>query len=188
MTLTPADEKHIGDILSFWFEVISPEKWFTKSAEFDQQLREKFEPLILQALNGQLDRWVADSNGCLALILLLDQMTRNIYRDTPKAFAGDEIACALSLRATADQTIERQESEAKRQFFLMPMMHSEDIAIQENSLPLFKKHTAERTYVYAIRHRDIIAHFGRFPHRNAILGRPSTAEETEFLAGPNSSF
>ncbi|MGB2487154.1 MAG: DUF924 family protein, partial [Candidatus Puniceispirillaceae bacterium] len=143
---------------------------------------------VIQALNGQLDRWAADSNGCFALILLLDQMTRNIYRDTPKAFAGDEIACALSLRAAADKTIDQQESEAKRQFFLMPMMHSEDITIQENSLPLFKKHTTERTYDYAIRHRDIVARFGRFPHRNVILGRPSTDEETELLAGPNSSF
>ena len=188
MALTPSDQKHIENIITYWFEKISPEQWFTKSAEFDQQLREAFEPLVIQALNGQLDRWAADSNGCLALILLLDQMTRNIYRDTPKAFAGDEIACALSLRAAADKTIDQQESEAKRQFFLMPMMHSEDINIQENSLQLFKKHTAERTYDYAIRHRDIVARFGRFPHRNIILGRPSTDEEIEFLARQGSSF
>lgn len=188
MSITPSDQKHIENILTYWFKTISPKQWFTKSVEFDQQLREAFEPLVAQALNGQLDRWAADNKGCLALILLLDQMTRNIYRDTPKAFAGDEIACALSLRAEKDNIIEQEESEAKRQFFLMPMMHSEDLSIQENSLPLFKKYTSERTYDYAIRHRDIVARFGRFPHRNAILGRPSTEEEIAFLAGPNASF
>ena len=188
MTLTSIDENHINRVLSFWFEEITPEYWFTKSTDFDKRLETQFEALVLQALNGQLDRWAGGNDGCLALILLLDQMTRNIYRDTPKAFAGDEIACALSLRAAADKKIEAESQEAKRQFFLMPMMHSEDITIQENSLPLFKKHTAEKIYDYAIRHRDIVARFGRFPHRNVILGRPSTDEETDFLAGPNSSF
>jgi uncharacterized protein (DUF924 family) len=188
MTLTSTDENHINSVLSFWFEEITPENWFTKSADFDKRLETQFEKLVLQALNGQLDRWAGNSDGCLALILLLDQMTRNIYRETPKAFAGDEIACALSLRAAADKKIEAESYEAKRQFFLMPMMHSEDIAIQDASLPLFKAHTSERTYDYAIRHRDIVARFGRFPHRNAILGRPSSDEEIIFLKEPKSSF
>ncbi|MBL6605301.1 MAG: DUF924 domain-containing protein [Alphaproteobacteria bacterium] len=188
MTLNAGDESQINAILSFWFEEITPEHWFTKNDDFDQQLKYRFEALVTQALNGQLDRWAANSDGCLSLILLLDQMTRNIYRDTPKAFAGDEIACALSLRAAADKRIETESQEAKRQFFLMPMMHSEDIAIQDASLPLFKEHTSERTYDYAVRHRDIVARFGRFPHRNAILGRPSTDAEITFLKEPNSSF
>ncbi len=188
MALAPTDENYVNSVLSFWFEEIKPEHWFTKSTDFDKLLEAKFEALVLQALNGQLDRWAGNSDGCLALILLLDQITRNIYRDTPKAFAGDEIACALSLRAAADKKIEGESGEAKRQFFLMPMMHSEDLAIQDASLPLFKTHTSERTYEFAIRHRDIIARFGRFPHRNAILGRPSSDEEIAFLKEPNSSF
>ena len=188
MTITTSDKRQIQQILSFWFEEITPEHWFTKSDDFDQLLRDQFEGLVIQGLNGQLDRWAAEKQGCLALILLLDQMTRNIYRDTPKAFAGDEIALALSLRAVAQKWVEEEEMEAKRQFFLMPMMHSEDIDIQEKSLPLFSAHTSEHTYNYAARHRDIVARFGHFPHRNAILGRPSSAEEIAFLAEPNSSF
>ncbi len=188
MTITTSDKRQIQQILSFWFEEITPEHWFTKSDDFDQLLRDQFEGLVIQGLNGQLDRWAAEKQGCLALILLLDQMTRNIYRDTPKAFAGDEIALALSLRAVAQKWVEEEEMEAKRQFFLMPMMHSEDIDIQEKSLPLFSAHTSGRTYDYAARHRDIVARFGHFPHRNAILGRPSSAEEIAFLAEPNSSF
>ena len=188
MTLTSIDENHINRVLSFWFEEITPEYWFTKSMDFDKRLETQFEALVLQALNGQLDRWAGGSDGCLALILLLDQMTRNIYRDTPKAFAGDEIACALSLRTAADRKIEAESHEAKRQFFLMPMMHSEDLTIQDASLPLFKAHTPERTYDYAVRHRDIVARFGRFPHRNTILGRPSSDAEIAFLKEHNSSF
>ena len=188
MTITTSDKRQIQQILSFWFEEITPEHWFTKSDDFDQLLRDQFEGLVIQGLNGQLDRWAAEKQGCLALVLLLDQMTRNIYRDTPKAFAGDEIALALSLRAVAQKWVEEEEIEAKRQFFLMPMMHSEDIDIQEKSLPLFSAHTSEHTYNYAARHRDIVARFGHFPHRNAILGRPSSAEEIAFLAEPNSSF
>ena len=188
MPSTHSDKDVISGILNFWFEEISPEFWFKKDIAFDNQLKQQFGPLVEQALAGQLDKWADHSEGRLALILLLDQMTRNIYRDTPKAFAGDDMACALSLRSVADGYLETEDDIDKRHFLLMPMMHSEDITIQENSLPLFKKHTAERTYDYAIRHRDIVARFGRFPHRNAILGRPSTDEEKEFLAGPNSSF
>ena len=188
MTLTSIDENHINRVLSFWFEEITPENWFTKSTDFDKRLATQFETLVLQALNGQLDRWAGGSDGCLALILLLDQMTRNIYRDTPKAFAGDEIACALSLRAAADKKIEAESHEAKRQFFLMPMMHSEDLNIQKQSLPLFKALTSENTYDYAVKHHDIIERFGRFPHRNHILNRPSSNEELAFLTQQGSSF
>ena len=114
-------------------------------------------------------------SGCLALILLLDQMTRNIYRDTPKAFAGDEIALALSLRAVAQKWVENEEIEANGNF-----PHANDAFrryyIQEKSLPLFSNYTSARTYDYAVRHRDIVARFGHFPHQNVILGRPSSTE------------
>ena len=182
------DEKSIQAILVFWFKEISPESWFKKDALFDAMLTQQFGRNIEQALAGQLDKWAQNKDGRLALILLLDQMTRNIFRNTPKAYCGDEIACALSLRSVADGFLETEKNVHKRQFFLMPMMHSEDLDIQKQSLPLFKALTSENTYDYAIRHHDIIERFGRFPHRNHILNRPSSNEELEFLTQQSSSF
>ena len=183
-----SDEKFIHDILAFWFEEISPETWFKKDALFDDMLMQKFGRVIEKALAGRLDKWAQNKDGRLALILLLDQMTRNIFRNTPKAFSGDEIACALSLRSVADGFLEKEKNVDKRQFFLMPMMHSEDLKIQKQSLPLFQALTSENTYGYAIRHHDIIERFGRFPHRNQILNRPSSNEELAFLTQHGSSF
>lgn len=188
MPSTHSDKDVISGILNFWFEEISPEFWFKKDIAFDNQLKQQFGPLVEQALAGQLDKWADHSEGRLALILLLDQMTRNIYRDTPKAFAGDDMACALSLRSVADGYLETEVDIDKRHFLLMPMMHSEDIHIQKQSLPLFKTFTKPMTYDYAVKHHDIVERFDRFPHRNSILGRPSTEEENEFLKQPGSSF
>ena len=188
MPSTHRVEHALSDILNFWFEDISPEAWFTKDAQFDQQLKQRFGDLVEKALAGQLDKWAENGDGRLALILLLDQMTRNIFRDTPRAFAGDEMACALSLRSVAEGILESEPNIHKRQFMLMPMMHSEDLEIQTRSLPLFKAFTLEMTYDYAVKHYEIVERFGRFPHRNSILGRPSTVEETEFLKQPGSSF
>ena len=182
------DEKSIKAILDFWFKEISPESWFKKDPLFDAMLTQQFGRNIEQALVGQLDKWAQNKDGRLALILLLDQMTRNIFRNTPKAFSGDDIACALSLRSVADGFLETEENMHKRQFFLMPMMHSEDLDIQKQALPLFKDLTSQNTYDYAIRHHDIIERFGRFPHRNQILNRPSSNEELEFLTQQGSSF
>ena len=176
------------DVLEFWFSESVPEDWFTKSDAFDRQIETRFGELVERALLAQLDSWSANPLSRLALIILLDQFTRNIYRDTPRAFAGDDMALGICLTAVADGQLENEEETAKRQFLLMPMMHSEDIDIQDQSLALFKTYTSERTYDYAVMHRDIIARFGHFPHRNAILGRPSTPEETAFLKEPNSSF
>ena len=181
-------EKSIQSILDFWFEEISPEFWFKKDEFFDNMLTQKFGGMIDQALAGQLDKWAKNKDGRLSLILLLDQMTRNIFRNTPKAFSGDEIACALSLRSVADGFLKTEKNVHKRQFFLMPMMHSEDLKIQKQSLPLFKALTSENTYNYAIRHHDIIERFGRFPHRNEVLNRPSSTEELAFLSQRDSSF
>ena len=183
-----ANKKSIHAILVFWFEEISPESWFKKDASFGDILKQQFGRTLGQALAGQLDKWAQNKDGRLALILLLDQMTRNIFRDTPKAFSGDEIACALSLRSVADGFLEIEKNLHKRQFFLMPMMNSEDLEIQKKSLPLFKALTSENTYDYAIRNHNIIERFGRFPHRNHILNRPSSNEELEFLAQQASSF
>ena len=176
-----------AEVLEFWFTECSPEQWFTKDDGFDRTLATRFGDTVDAGLAGRLDAWADDADGCLALVLVLDQFTRNIHRDTPRAFAGDEMALALSLRCVDRGHIDDDDPN-RRTFMLMPMMHSEDIEVQERSLPLFKKHTPEHTYDYAIRHRDIVKRFARFPHRNAILGRPSTHEETEFLKQPNSSF
>jgi uncharacterized protein (DUF924 family) len=175
------------DVLAFWFTEIPPEFWFKKDAEFDARIADQFEGIVKDALAGRCDHWANDSAGCLALILVLDQFTRNIFRGSARAFSGDDMALALSLRCVERDYIAHPD-ENWRRFMLMPMMHSEDLAIQEASLPLFQTQTSKLIYDYAVAHRDIIARFGRFPHRNAILGRPSNEEEQLFLTQPGSSF
>ena len=175
------------DVLAFWFTETPPEFWYKKDAEFDARISDQFAGTVKDALAGKCDLWANDSAGCLALILVLDQFTRNIFRGNARAFSGDDMALALSLRCVERDYIAHPE-ENWRRFMLIPMMHSEDLAIQEASLPLFQTQTINLTYDYAVAHRDIIARFGRFPHRNAILGRPSTEEEQLFLTQPGSSF
>ncbi|MFZ8925010.1 MAG: DUF924 family protein [Candidatus Puniceispirillaceae bacterium] len=175
------------EILHFWFVETSPEFWFKKDDDFDALLESRFGKAVREALAGRLDHWANDADGCLALILLLDQFTRNIFRNSARAFSGDEMALALSLRCVERQYLEPGQA-VRCQFMLMPMMHSEDIGIQDASLPLFEGYTSKMTHDYALKHRDIIARFGRFPHRNAWLGRPSSAEEEMFLSQPGSSF
>ena len=178
----------IKTVLQFWYEDCSPEQWFKKDEAFDALLKDRFGDLVECALAGQLDAWAETTDGLQALIILLDQMTRNIHRETPKMYAGDDMALALSLTGVQRGYLDELENPAKRQFLLMPMMHSEDIDIQNKSLPLFKKYTQDMTYEYAVKHQVIVERFGHFPHRNAILGRPSRDEEIEFLKGPDSSF
>ena len=175
------------EITHFWFTEIDPKAWFEKNDDFDEILRKRFGATVQQALDGRLADWAETAEGAMALILLLDQFTRNIYRDTPKAFAGDTQALKLCAHCREAGFFANVAPDWRR-FILMPMMHSEDIAVQDASLPLFQKYTEEHTYGYAVRHRDIVARFGRFPHRNAILGRESSPEEVTFLAEPNSSF
>ncbi len=175
------------DILDFWFTEISSDAWFKKDTDFDAALALRFGKAVTDALAGRLDNWANNADGCLALIILLDQFTRNIFRQSARAFSGDEIALALSFRCV-DRGYLNSATLPHRQFMLMPMMHSEDVKIQNASLPLFKKYTEERTHSYAIQHRDIIACFGRFPHRNELLGRPTTDKEKIFLSQPGSSF
>ena len=183
MPKKPSDQ----DVLAFWFTETPPEFWFKKDAEFDARIADQFAETVKDALAGRCDHWANDSAGCLALILVLDQFTRNIFRGSARAFSGDDMALALSLRCVERDYINHPDENLRR-FMLMPMMHSEDLAIQDASLPLFQTHAGKLTYDYAVAHRDIIARFGRFPHRNAILGRPSTDEERLFLTQPGSSF
>ena len=178
---------HYSEITQFWFDEIKPKKWFEKDEGFDSLLSDRFLRQVELGLKGRLNIWNENIEGCLGLILLLDQFTRNIFRDTPKAFEGDSQALDLSLDAIKKGYLNEKNS-GWRHFLLMPLMHSENLAIQEMSLPLFQNYTNEKTYSFAKRHYDIIKRFSRFPHRNQLLGRVSSREEVLFLAEPGSSF
>ena len=175
------------EILNFWFKECKIEQWFKKNENFDQMIENRFSFVIENAIAGNLGNWEESETGCLALIILLDQFTRNVFRDTPRAFAGDKRALVLS-QLCCDKDYLTTPDVQRRQFMLMPMMHSENLAVQNAALPLFKKYASVKDYKYAEKHRDIIVRFGRFPHRNVILGRKSTNEELEFLRQPGSSF
>ena len=176
-----------AEILNFWFVETSPEFWFKKDVDFDATIQDRFGKSVTEALAGKFDHWANDVNGCLSLILMLDQFTRNMFRNSARAFSGDEMALALSLRCVERKYLDT-ECAPYCHFMLMPMMHCEDIGIQDMSLPLFERYTSKLTYEYAVKHRDVIARFGRFPHRNAMLGRPSSSDEDQFLTQPGSSF
>lgn len=186
-------------ILDFWFLPAdaagydaSRTTWFKKDPAFDAQIGERFGALIGQALAGGLQEWDSSAQGALARILLLDQFTRNTLRDTPQAFGGDALALASAQRMVAAGT-DRQLLPVQRYFVYMPFMHAEDLALQQRSLALFRQLHAETgefagALDYAVRHHDIVARFGRFPHRNQLLGRASTAEELGFLSLPGAGF
>lgn len=171
------------EVLQEWFS--DPARWWESNPAFDQYLRDNYHAEVEAALRGDLDEWAATPRGALALVLLLDQFTRNIFRGTARMYAGDTKALATSL-AIMDKGEDESLAQAERQFLYMPLMHSEDRGIQERSLRTFAEFESQRQY--ARQHADIVFRFGRFPHRNVILGRRSTAEEIEFLQQPGSSF
>lgn len=193
-------------LLEWWFgsaesptEVVKAKEklWFGKRKANDTEARERFGELVEQALAGGLREWAENPHGWLALILLLDQLPRMIYRNSGKAFAGDERAQALvqhGLKLGRDQHLDP----LQRTFIYLVLEHAEDLKVQDQAIACFKSllpllPATDREYFtqsldYAQRHQKIIARFGRFPHRNALLGRPSTDEEAEFLKGPGSSF
>ena len=177
-----------AEILEFWFVQSRPRQWFAKDPAFDALLQQRFLGLTGQALAGEVDAWGAEPSGALALVLLLDQFPRQIWRDTAMAFSGDPQAQALSQKAVERGWLEAEPEQTRRQFWLMPLMHSEDLAVQESALPLFERFSDPRTADVARRHRDVIARFGRFPHRNTVLGRVSSANELAFLQMPGSRF
>ncbi len=175
------------DVLSFWFEELTPKEWWVKSEELDREIKQRFETLHKKALASELFNWRQTSNGALAEIIVLDQFSRNIFRDQPGAFAADPLALALAQQAIAkgqDKDLTKQQ----RHFLYMPYMHSESRIIHEQAVELFKSLSDEDTLNFEIRHKDIIEKFGRYPHRNEILGRTSTEEEIAFLKTPGSSF
>lgn len=185
-----------ADVLRFWFGdspgAVRPE-WFRKDAAFDDRIRQRFGALVDQVLAGPLPAtWQADTQARLATLLLLDQFTRNLFRDQARAFAGDAQARTLATHLV-DSGADRQLLPVQRWFVYLPFEHAEDLALQTRSVALFQALAADDAAMagaldYAIRHRDVVARFGRFPHRNAALGRASTAEEEAFLLQPGSRF
>lgn len=175
------------DVLAWWFAPETKPRWFGGGEAFDVAVRERLGALCERALAGELAGWAADSRGLLALVILLDQVPRNIFRGTPRAFAGDLEAWALA-RLAVDRGFDQGLSVDERLFLYLPFEHAEDLAAQERSVALFRALGDPGYLDYAIRHEDVIERFGRFPHRNAILGRESTAEELAFLEQPGSSF
>lgn len=178
---------HYREVLSFWFEEIEPSKWWVKDTNFDQQINSRFLETHQQANLGELYSWRDSAKGRLAEIIVLDQFSRNIFRDTARAFASDSLALALAQEAIS-QVEDKELSQIERSFLYMPFMHSESLAIHDVAVELFKQNGNQSNLEFEIKHRDIIAKFGRYPHRNAILGRASTDEEIEFLKQPGSSF
>jgi uncharacterized protein (DUF924 family) len=202
------DDPRIDDLLSFWFGPPdqTPEargkRWFMRDAVLDEEIRARYGALAEAAAAGQLAGWLDNPRGSLALVVLLDQFSRNLYRDSPRAFAQDPQALAIT-RAALGRGHERALSWLERYMLLMPFMHAEDVAVQRESVAVFEELLAEAIAAgasasdlaalttaldFARRHAAIVERFGRYPHRNAVLGRPSTDEELEFLRQPGSSF
>lgn len=193
-------------ILEFWFGSNTDDKavaaeqsklWWMKHPETDKRIRQRFEAYVTKAANRELDIWSATPRGRLALILLTDQFPRNIYRDTPQAFSFDALARSWSKEGIR-QGLDKSLRPIERVFFYLPLEHSESLEDQEQSIALYQalvagagleeKSTFDGFLDFAVRHRNIVKRFGRFPHRNRILGRESTAEEIAFLQEKGSSF
>lgn len=191
----------IQTILTFWFgdpaveatDYASRRKfWFGKQPDFDAAIQQQFQEVYDQAAQGQLDDWLQTPEGCLALLIVLDQFSRNLFRDQPQAFAADVRALSIAQQVVT-QGFDRQLAPIQRVFVYLPFEHSENFQHQRQSVARFEQLQAEApeladTYDYAVRHQAVIERFGRFPHRNKILGRVSTPEEAEFLTQPGSSF
>lgn len=175
------------DILQFWYAPETQPYWFSKSDEFDQTLSAKFGTILQQAAQAELWSWRKSPEGRLAEIIVLDQFSRNIYRDTAKAFAQDSLALALAQEAIS-LDLDKQLSPEQRSFLYMPFMHSESKLMHEFAVKLFQRLGNPTNLEFEKKHKMIIDRFGRYPHRNQILGRESTAEEIQFLTEPNSSF
>jgi len=189
-----ADDAHA--VLQFWFGDASPAvsraEWFRKSEAFDREIAQRFGPLIEQALRGELSSWQDKAETALAQVIVLDQFTRNVFRNTPRSFAGDPQALSAA-RAMLARGEDAALPPWQRFFIYMPLEHAEDLTAQDESVRRFTQLATEAPDTqellhYAKRHREVVARFGRFPHRNAILGRASTPDEIEFLKQPGSSF
>jgi uncharacterized protein (DUF924 family) len=186
------------EVLDFWFGREGEEgygefreAWFNRDPEFDREIRDRFEPVYEEAAAGRLDHWKSEASSCLALIVVLDQFPRNMYRGDARMYAADEKAREAA-RHAVEHAYDRELSPYGRLFMYLPFEHSEELDDQRLSVELFRglatEMGSENLLGYAVRHLEIVERFGRFPHRNEILGRRTTPEETKFLSGPDSSF
>ncbi len=174
---------HAKSILHFWFTELTPKQHFAKDAALDEAIRTRFGATLEAAARCELFAWRATPEGRLAEVLVLDQFSRNVYRDTPRAFAQDALAQEL-VACRGDRSLPL----AQRSFAYMPYMHSESALVHAQAVTLFSQPGMADTLRFELQHKAIIDRFGRYPHRNAMLGRSSTAEELAFLSGPGSSF
>lgn len=176
-----------SEIIEFWFNELEQKQWWQKNTEFDQMINSRFGELHHRAAAGELFAWRETALGSLAEVIVLDQFSRNIHRNRPEAFVNDGLALALSQFAIF-QKLDTQLSAIERVFLYMPFMHSESAAIHEEAVTLFESVGLQSNLEFELRHKAIIDRFGRYPHRNKILGRPSTEEEIQFLKQPGSGF
>lgn len=176
-----------NEVLEFWFNEVGKPQWFVKDLNVDEEISQRFGRLVKQAGAGECYSWRSTAKGRLAEIIVLDQFSRNIYRDTPESFAHDPMALVLAQEAVSVGILD-DFNQVELQFLLMPFMHSESKLIHQYAEPLFTKYVDDNVNRYEVMHKAIIDRFGRYPHRNGILGRESTTEELAFLKEPNSSF
>lgn len=182
-----SEEPWVRDVLSFWFGELQEKDWFVRSDTVDERVRQRF-----SQLNDSLSRQVRNerptsARHALALVIVLDQFPRNLFRDSPQAYATDHVALALAQRAI-NSGLDLELTNLERQFLYMPFQHAEDAEVQGRSMTLYAQLNMPEVLEFAARHKAIIDRFGRFPHRNEVLGRCSTQEELDFLKQPNSSF
>jgi uncharacterized protein (DUF924 family) len=173
-----------GEVVDFWFSEESREHWFRSTPDYDARVRSRFEAAWELARDGALVDWEQTADGALALVILLDQMPLNMFRDQPAGFSTEALSRTVAERAIA-RGFGRDVAEDRRAFFYLPYMHSELLADQDRSVELFSQPGYEQNLKWARHHREIVQRFGRFPHRNAILGRASTPGETEWLDSPD---
>lgn len=169
------------EIVDFWFSSKIKNQWFSSTPELDKKIRKKYEALWIKAASGELDNWAVDPDGCLALIIILDQFPLNMFRGQAKSFTTENKAVEIAWHAIKENFDQHMEKE-KLAFLYMPFMHSEDLTTQNMSVSLYKEKNLVDNIRFAEHHRDIVKKFGRFPHRNKILGRENTKEEFEYLA------
>lgn len=176
-----------NDVLNFWFYELSASDWFANNAAVDATIRDRFRRLHEAAAHGELYTWRTSAEGRLAEIIVLDQFSRNLYRDDARAFSCDATALVLAQEAVA-ANLDKQLTVQQRAFLYMPYMHSESLHIHQQAVQLFSQKGLTESLDYEIQHKAIIERFGRYPHRNKVLGRKSTRAEREFLTQPGSSF
>ncbi|MET4163676.1 uncharacterized protein (DUF924 family) [Marinobacterium sp. MBR-111] len=175
------------DVIDFWFNELEPKQWWQKDGDLDSMIQRRFGAFHEQARVGELFAWRETALGSLAEVIVLDQFSRNIYRDTPDAFACDPMALVLA-QCAISKNLDRQLSAIQCSFLYMPFMHSESKLIHAEAVKLYEALGIQNSLDFEYRHKAIIDRFGRYPHRNKILGRTSTEDEKEFLEQPNSGF